>query len=66
MLPYVDRWYFSEVLAGVESTLIGAGFDLTLYNLNGGPDQRAQIFNDFLLRRRGRCDADDRAKAHGR
>ena len=52
LLPYVDRWYFGEVLAGVESTLIGAGYDLTLYNLNGGPDQRAQIFSDFLLRRR--------------
>ena len=52
LLPYVDRWYFSSILAGVESTLIAAGYDLTLYNLNGGPDQREQIFTDFLLRKR--------------
>jgi LacI family repressor for deo operon, udp, cdd, tsx, nupC, and nupG len=52
MLPYVDRWYFSAVLAGVESRLIAAGYDLTLYNLNGGPDQRDKIFRDFVLRKR--------------
>jgi LacI family repressor for deo operon, udp, cdd, tsx, nupC, and nupG len=52
VLPHVDRWYFGAVLSGVESRLIAAGYDLTLYNLNGGPDQREQIFADFLLRKR--------------
>jgi LacI family repressor for deo operon, udp, cdd, tsx, nupC, and nupG len=52
ILPYVDQWYFTSILASVEAHLIAAGFDLTLYNLNGGPNQRKQIFSEFLLRRR--------------
>jgi DNA-binding LacI/PurR family transcriptional regulator len=52
LLPYVDRWYFSTILAGVEGQLIESGFDLTLYNLNGGPNQRKAIFQEFLLRKR--------------
>jgi LacI family repressor for deo operon, udp, cdd, tsx, nupC, and nupG len=52
VLPYVERWYFNSLLAGVESRLITAGYDLTLYNFNGSAEQRSAIFNDFLLRRR--------------
>ena len=52
VLPYVERWYFNSLLAGVESRLITAGYDLTLYNFNGSPEHRSAIFNDFLLRKR--------------
>jgi DNA-binding LacI/PurR family transcriptional regulator len=52
VLPYVDRWFFSVILESIESTLIEHGYDLTLYNLSGGLEQRAKIFNDFLLRKR--------------
>jgi LacI family repressor for deo operon, udp, cdd, tsx, nupC, and nupG len=52
VLPYVERWYFNSLLAGVESRLITAGYDLTLYNFNGSAEHRSAIFNDFLLRKR--------------
>ena len=52
VLPYVDRWFFSTALEAIESTLIENGYDLTLYNLSGGEDQRSKIFTEFLLRKR--------------
>jgi len=52
VLPYIDRWFFSVILEGIETTLIEHGYDLTLYNLSGGPAQRKKIFNEFLLRKR--------------
>ena len=52
IMPYVDRWFFSAALEAIESTLIEAGYDLTLYNLSGGEEQRGRIFNDFLMRQR--------------
>lgn len=52
VLPYVERWYFGTVLAGIDSRLMQAGYDLSLYNFNGSSEQRASVFTDFLLRRR--------------
>jgi DNA-binding LacI/PurR family transcriptional regulator len=52
VMPYVDRWFFSAALEAIESTLIENGYDLTLYNLSGGEEQRSKIFNEFLLRQR--------------
>lgn len=52
VMPYVDRWFFSATLEAIESTLIENGYDLTLYNLSGGEEQRSRIFNEFLLRQR--------------
>jgi len=52
VMPYVDRWFFSASLEAIESKLIEHGYDLTLYNLSGGNDQRTKIFKDFLLRKR--------------
>jgi DNA-binding LacI/PurR family transcriptional regulator len=52
VMPYVDRWFFSAALEAIESTLIENGYDLTLYNLSGGEEQRGKIFNEFLLRQR--------------
>ena len=31
--PFINRWFYAEVIDGVESALIGAGYDLTLYDL---------------------------------
>lgn len=50
--PFVHRWYFSTVLAGVSETLLDAGYDLTLYNVGQDPERRHSILNDFLLRKR--------------
>lgn len=52
VIPCLDRWYFSEVLEGVESALIAAGYDLTLYRLTSDEHQRRRIFDYFLVRKR--------------
>lgn len=52
VLPFIDRWFFSVALESVETTLIEHGYDVTLYNLSGGPEQRSRIFSEFLGRKR--------------
>ena len=51
VLPYVNRWYFSTILEGLTRQLIDAGYDLTLYDFQGGR-HRDSVLNDFLLRKR--------------
>ena len=55
VIPFVNRWFFAEVLEGIESSLISAGYDLTLYRLHDDAARRQHIF-DYLLRRK-RVDA---------
>jgi DNA-binding LacI/PurR family transcriptional regulator len=50
--PFINRWFFAEVLEGIESALISAGYDLTLYRLTADPEQRQRVFNYFLVRKR--------------
>ena len=52
VVPHLDRWFFSTVLEGAESALLSHGYDLTLYNLGGGADERRSVFEHFLLRKR--------------
>lgn len=49
--PFINRWFYSEVIDGVESALIGAGYDLTLYRLTDSPEQRKALFDYFLVRK---------------
>lgn len=49
--PFINRWFYAEVIDGVESALIGAGYDLTLYRLTNDPDQRKALFDYFLVRK---------------
>lgn len=49
--PFINRWFYSEVIDGVESALIGAGYDLTLYRLTNNSEQRKQLFDYFLVRK---------------
>lgn len=49
--PFINRWFYGEVIDGVESALIGAGYDLTLYRLTDDPEQRTALFNYFLVRK---------------
>ena len=49
--PFINRWFYGEVIDGVESALIGAGYDLTLYRLTDDPDQRKALFDYFLVRK---------------
>ncbi|MEP6479812.1 MAG: LacI family DNA-binding transcriptional regulator [Rhodoglobus sp.] len=52
VIPYLNRWYFAEVLDGIESALIAAGYDLTLYRLSPDAVQRRRVFEYFLVRKR--------------
>jgi DNA-binding LacI/PurR family transcriptional regulator len=49
--PFINRWFYGEVIDGVESALIGAGYDLTLYRLTDDPEQRKALFKHFLVRK---------------
>ncbi|GAB2467177.1 LacI family DNA-binding transcriptional regulator [Jatrophihabitans fulvus] len=51
VVPFVNRWFFSEVIATVETTLRRHNFDLLLYNL-GDPDGRTRFFEVMPLRKR--------------
>ena len=49
--PFINRWFYAEVIDGVESALIGAGYDLTLYRLTDDSEQRKALFDYFLVRK---------------
>lgn len=51
IVPFATRWFFSEVLTGVEGPLREAGYDLLLYNV-GDPAGRDRFFGTMPLRRR--------------
>ncbi|CAB4650328.1 unannotated protein [freshwater metagenome] len=50
MTPFINRWFYAEVIDGGESALIGAGYDLTLYRLTDDKEQRTALFKYFLVR----------------
>lgn len=50
--PFINRWFFAEVLEGIEGALIQAGYDLTLFRLPAEPEQRSRLFHYFLVRKR--------------
>lgn len=50
--PFINRWFFAEVLEGIEGALIRAGYDLTLFRLPSEPEQRSRLFHYFLVRKR--------------
>lgn len=52
VVPQVTSWYFSSVIEGAGRELRRRGFDLTLYNLSGGGDERRIVFEQHLLRQR--------------
>lgn len=52
VMPYVNRWFFAEVLEGIQSALLEHGLDLTLYDATPGSERRRRIFDDFLARKR--------------
>lgn len=51
VVPFVNRWFFAEVIATVETALRRAGFDLLLYNL-GDEAGRARFFDVMPMRKR--------------
>lgn len=51
VVPFVNRWFFAEVIDTVESSLRKAGFDLLLYNL-GDEAGRDRFFEVMPMRKR--------------
>ncbi len=51
LIPGINRWYFAEVLEGIESALMGAGYDMTLYRVTDDAAARDRIFDYFLARK---------------
>ena len=51
VVPFVNRWFFAEVIDTVETSLRRAGFDLLLYNL-GDEAGRARFFDVMPMRKR--------------
>ena len=52
VVPFLGSWFFSSVVEGAQRALLRNGYDLTLYNLSGGGEERASVFEHFLLRQR--------------
>jgi DNA-binding LacI/PurR family transcriptional regulator len=50
--PAVNRWFFAEVIEGIEGALIEAGYDLTLFQVAGDKERRQRVFDYFLVRKR--------------
>ncbi|KTS04732.1 LacI family DNA-binding transcriptional regulator [Microbacterium testaceum] len=52
VVPFLDRWFFSTVLAGISDALVREGYDITLYSVSADPAERRRVFEDHLRRRR--------------
>jgi DNA-binding LacI/PurR family transcriptional regulator len=52
VIPFISRWYFSEVLESLEQSLLACGYDMTLYNLPTHSAERERVFDFFLARKR--------------
>ncbi|GAA1995727.1 LacI family DNA-binding transcriptional regulator [Microbacterium pumilum] len=52
VMPYLNRWFFAEVLEGIQQSLLERGLDLTLYDAKPGTVGRSLIFQDYLARKR--------------
>lgn len=51
VVPFITRWFFSEVISGAEEVLRSRGMDLLLYNL-GHVEGRERYFSGEALRQR--------------
>lgn len=51
VVPSISRWFFGEMLEGIETRLSAAGLDLLLYQV-GTPDDRRQFFERLPARRK--------------
>ncbi len=52
IIPFISRWFFSEVLESMEEALLAEGYDMTLYNLPAASPERDSVFEYFLARKR--------------
>ncbi|SEB51030.1 LacI family DNA-binding transcriptional regulator [Microbacterium hydrocarbonoxydans] len=51
IMPPVDRWFFSELLAGIQESLFARDYDLSLYGVPEASETRKRLFDSVLPRR---------------
>lgn len=52
VMPTVERWFFAELLAGIQESLSACDYDLSLYAVPVGAEARERLFEQVLPRRR--------------
>ena len=52
VIPSMGRWFYTEVVEGLDSVLRREGYDAFLVNLGAGPGARERLFHNALLRKR--------------
>lgn len=52
IMPQVGRWFFTELLTGIQEELITLDHDLALYGIGEGTAVRERVFENVLPRRR--------------
>lgn len=52
LIPPVGRWFFSELLTGIQDALLTRGYDLALFSVPEHSGIRRQVIDDVLPRRR--------------
>ncbi|MFF5623872.1 LacI family DNA-binding transcriptional regulator [Microbacterium sp. LWH10-1.2] len=52
VMPPVDRWFFFELLSGIQDALLALDYDLALYGIKESTTTRQQLFDTVLPRRR--------------
>lgn len=52
IMPPVDRWFFAELLAGIQEALFDLDYDLALYGIREGSETRERLFDTVLPGRR--------------
>lgn len=52
VMPTVERWFFAELLAGIQESLFALDYDLSLYRVPDGDRAVEHLFRQVLPRRR--------------
>lgn len=52
VMPSLDRWFFAQVLEGIQDALLGHRYDLALYGAPPESPARREMFEHFLARKR--------------
>jgi LacI family transcriptional regulator, repressor for deo operon, udp, cdd, tsx, nupC, and nupG len=52
VVPSVSRWFYTQVLEGVDAELRTASYDMILFNLGGHRGDRERVFHRSILRKR--------------
>jgi DNA-binding LacI/PurR family transcriptional regulator len=52
IMPSLHRWYFAELLSGIQEGLLASGHDLVLYGVQEESAERARLFEEVLPGRR--------------